>query len=432
MPATFTWTDASVRQALGLPGGDPRVSYAGVSTDTRTLRRGEIFLALRGDRLDGHDFVAEAVSAGCGAVIAQGDPGGCAVPVYRVSDTLKSLGDLALHRRLHSAVPVVGITGSSGKTTVKDLALGALAGSHSAHGTTANLNNRVGTPLTILSMPRTATALVLELGTSEPGEIAELARMSRPTIGVVTTVSETHTERLGDLEGVLAEKLDLLRALGGKGAAVVGDEPVELARAARPLHPRLAVAGWSPRADADLRPAGARRNPRRDLALHLAGAPGVAANSGCAQRPQRAAGARRGPSAGRAARPRGGRCLAGRPRLHARRSAAGRRAHPPGRLLQRQRGRRGGSGHHARGHGRRGTPRRGSRYNAGTRRPFADHSPRGARPGPSRGDRPLCADRRLRAGRQAGLRRAHSPRGRRGLPCRPVARAHRPDRTRSS
>lgn len=261
MPATFTWTDASVRQALGLPGGDPRVSYAGVSTDTRTLRRGEIFLALRGDRLDGHDFVAEAVSAGCGAVIAQGDPGGCAVPVYRVADTLKSLGDLALHRRLHSAVPVVGITGSSGKTTVKDLALGALAGSHSAHGTTANLNNRVGTPLTILSMPRTATALVLELGTSEPGEIAELARMSRPTIGVVTTVSETHTERLGDLEGVLAEKLDLLRALGGKGAAVVGDEPAELARAARPLHPRLAVAGWSPRADADLRPAGARRNP---------------------------------------------------------------------------------------------------------------------------------------------------------------------------
>ena len=261
MPATFPWTDASVRRALGLPGGDPETVYEGVSTDTRTLRRGEIFLALRGDRFDGHDFIEQAVSAGCGAVVAEGETGQRAVPVYRVPDTLRSLGDLALHRRRQSAVPVVGITGSSGKTTVKDLTLGALAGSHTAHGTTANLNNRVGTPLTILSMPETATALVLEMGTSEPGEIAELARIARPAIGVVTTVSETHIERLGDLEGVLEEKLDLLRALHGEGAAVIGDHPPELVHAARPLHPRLAVAGWSERADEDLRPGGARRNP---------------------------------------------------------------------------------------------------------------------------------------------------------------------------
>ena len=260
MPAPFHWTDAAVRRALELPDGDSEAGYEGVSTDTRTLRPGELFVALRGDRFDGHDFIAQAVAAGCGGVVGDRGPDDCAVPLYRVPDTLKALGSLALHRRLQTSVPVVGVTGSSGKTTVKELILGALEGSHRAHGTRANRNNRIGTPLTILSMPETATALVLEMGTSEPGEIAELARIARPTVGVVTTVSETHVERLGDLDGVLAEKLDLLRALGGAGAAVVGDEPDVLASEARQVHPRLQVAGWSPRADRDLRPRGARHH----------------------------------------------------------------------------------------------------------------------------------------------------------------------------
>ena len=284
MPATFRWTDARVRRALGLPGGDPASAadparaYEGISTDTRTLRPGDVFVALRGERFDGHDFIARAVRSGCGAVVADHDPGECAVPVYRVPDTLKALGSLALQRRLQSSAPVVGITGSSGKTTVKDLTLGALAATHRAHGTEANLNNRVGTPLTILAMPETANALVLELGTNEPGEIAELARIARPTIGVVTTVSETHIERLGDLGGVLDEKLDLLRPVAAGGmaiaaaspaaaassapaAAIVGDEPAELPPAARKVHPAVSVAGWSRAADPDLRPEAPRRRP---------------------------------------------------------------------------------------------------------------------------------------------------------------------------
>lgn len=284
MPATFRWSDAAVRRALGLPGGDPGAAadpdcaYEGISTDTRTLRRGDVFVALRGERFDGHAFIARAVQSGCGAVVADHDPGERSVPLYRVPDTLKALGDLALHRRLQSAVPVVAITGSSGKTTVKDLALGALAAAHRAHGTEANLNNRVGVPLTILSMPETATALVLELGTNEPGEIAELARIARPAIGVVTTVSETHVERLGDLGGVLSEKLDLLRPIAAGGtaviagstggaatfappAAIVGDEPAELPRLARRVHPDVSVAGWSSAADPDLRPGAPHRRP---------------------------------------------------------------------------------------------------------------------------------------------------------------------------
>ncbi|MDE2804542.1 MAG: UDP-N-acetylmuramoyl-tripeptide--D-alanyl-D-alanine ligase [Gemmatimonadota bacterium] len=255
---TFGWSDASVRRSLGLPGGDPECRYRGVSTDTRTLRHGDVFVALEGPRFDGHEFAPAAVAAGCGAVVASRDPGDLTVPVYRVADTLTALGDLALHRRRRACIPVVGITGSSGKTTVKDLTLGALSATPHPHGTSANDNNRVGTPLTILSMPDRATSLVLEMGTNEPGEIAELARVARPTVGVVTTVSETHVERLRDLSGVLTEKLDLLRAVGPAGTALVGDEPPELAREARRIHPDVAVSGWSDRADGDLRPFDAR------------------------------------------------------------------------------------------------------------------------------------------------------------------------------
>lgn len=257
----FQWSDAGVRGALGLSGeGDPGREYRTVSTDTRSLRPGDLFVALEGDRFDGHDFVEAAVEAGCGGIVAR-RPVEAGVPVYHVSDTLKALGDLARHRRDCAAVPVVGITGSSGKTTVKDLLVGALSSTSAVHGTEANLNNRVGVPRTILSMPEGAAVLVLEMGTNEPGEIAELARVARPTVAVVTTVSETHVERLGNLQGVMSEKLDLVRSLEPGGAAVVGDEPPELARRARELRPGTAVAGWSQGADRGLRPADARSWP---------------------------------------------------------------------------------------------------------------------------------------------------------------------------
>lgn len=253
----FRWSDAGVRAALGLPGpGDAGRIYRAVSTDTRSLSQGDLFVALEGDRFDGHDFVGTAVAAGCGGIVAR-RPVDVAVPLYRVPDTLAALGDLARHRRDHAPVPVVGITGSSGKTTVKDLLVGALSSLPTVHGTPANHNNRIGVPQTILSMPEGATALVLEMGANEPGEIAELARVARPTVAVVTTVSETHVERLRDLEGVMSEKLDLIRSLAPDAVAVVGDEPPELARLARRLRSGTVVAGWSRRADRDLRPADA-------------------------------------------------------------------------------------------------------------------------------------------------------------------------------
>jgi UDP-N-acetylmuramoyl-tripeptide--D-alanyl-D-alanine ligase len=199
--------------------------------------------------------VADATSKGAlGAVVSREPTCEADLRLYPVDDTLVALGALAAHRRRRLNAPVVAITGSSGKTTTKDLTAAALGSTQRVHATKGNFNNRVGMPLTLLAVPEDAEAVVLELGTNEPGEMRALAQVARPDIGVVTTVGESHLEKLGSLDGVLQEKLDLLRGLADGGRCVVGDEPAELADQARAFCPRLRVAGWSERADVDLRP----------------------------------------------------------------------------------------------------------------------------------------------------------------------------------
>jgi UDP-N-acetylmuramoyl-tripeptide--D-alanyl-D-alanine ligase len=253
----FIWTDVAVRQALGLrlDLADPHVSYSGVSTDSRTVLAGELYVALVGDRFDGHDFVAHALSNGaCGAVVSHPFAGDEIARIYPVDDTLLALGRLASFRRNRLSAPVVGITGSAGKTTTKEMTAAALRSTLRVHATKGNLNNRIGMPLTLLDAPSDAEAVVLEMGTNEPGEIRALARIARPDVAVITTVGESHLEKLGSFEGVLEEKLDLLRHLAEGGRCIVGDEPAALAERARVLCPRVRVVGWSDRADAVDRP----------------------------------------------------------------------------------------------------------------------------------------------------------------------------------
>ncbi|MDX1495186.1 MAG: UDP-N-acetylmuramoyl-tripeptide--D-alanyl-D-alanine ligase [Longimicrobiales bacterium] len=256
--SAFVWTDERVRRALGLrlQHAEEGVEYAGVSTDSRTVEEGDLYVALVGERYDGHDFVADALSRGAlGAVVSQpaaGDPAN--VRLYPVDDTLVALGRLAHHRRQALSVPVVGITGSSGKTTTKDMAAAALSSTLRVHATKANLNNRIGMPLTVLSVPEDAEALVLEMGTNEPGEIATLAQIARPDVAVITTVGESHLEKLGSLEGVMEEKLQILRHMADAGRCVVGDEPPALPERARKICDRVRVVGWSERADEGSRP----------------------------------------------------------------------------------------------------------------------------------------------------------------------------------
>ncbi len=255
--SAFAWTDAEVRAALGLRTelADEDVRFGAVSTDSRTIGEGDLYVALVGERFDGHDFVADALArGGRGAVISRPVEGHPEARLYPVDDTLGAFGALAAHRRRQITAPVIGITGSSGKTTTKDLTCAALAGTLRVHATQGNFNNRVGMPRTLLSCPDDAQVVVLEMGTNEPGEIAALTTVASPDIGVVTTVGESHLEGLGSIEGVLEEKLDLLRGLAPGGRCVVGDEPASLVEAARELCPRLRVAGWGERADDDLRP----------------------------------------------------------------------------------------------------------------------------------------------------------------------------------
>ena len=255
------WTEADVMAALELAvpvnrgnGSRPEVStFAGVGTDSRTLAEGSLFVALHGENFDGHDFLAEAAEKGARAAVVDHVPED-APPLryYRVPDTLMALGRLGRYHRRELDARVAAITGTNGKTTTKEMARAVLATRYATHATSGNLNNLIGAPLTLLDAREGAEAVVVEIGTNTPGEIARLAELVEPQVGIITGVAEGHLEGFGTLEGVLREKTSLLSRLRG-GPALVADEPASLAERARSLTRRVRVAGWTDRADADLR-----------------------------------------------------------------------------------------------------------------------------------------------------------------------------------
>ena len=244
------WTSARVADVLGT--AEPaRATYAGVSTDTRQLAPGELFVALAGERFDAHAFLSQARDNGAGAaVVRRGTPRVDGLPLFEVADTLEALGALARARRrqLPPGSPVVAVTGSSGKTSTKELIRAVLATMYRVHATSGNLNNLVGVPLTLLGAPAEAEALVVEAGASVPGEIPRLRAVIEPTIAVITNVGYAHVEGFGSLARVMQEKLALA---DGVRVAVVGTDPPELAVEAR-RRARTVVAGTGP--GAELRP----------------------------------------------------------------------------------------------------------------------------------------------------------------------------------
>ena len=250
----MTWTDAAVREALGLQGGSD-VSYPSISTDSRKIEPGALFVALKGERFDAHDFLNDVAARGARGAVVHRMPANvpAGLILYEVGDTTEALGMLGRHLRRSLNVKVCAVTGSNGKTTTKEILRAMLSARYRVHATTGNLNNLIGTPLTLLATPDDTEVIVAELGTSAPGEIAQLAKIVEADSAVVTAISEEHLEGLGDLRGVLEEEIALLPSLPGDGLAVVADEPPELAAAARTKASRVAVAGWSDRADAELR-----------------------------------------------------------------------------------------------------------------------------------------------------------------------------------
>ncbi|MEX2156063.1 MAG: UDP-N-acetylmuramoyl-tripeptide--D-alanyl-D-alanine ligase [Gemmatimonadales bacterium] len=219
-----TWTSAEVGEALGVPP-PAHLTFDGVSTDTRHLTPASLFVALKGERFDAHDFLSQAQAQGAtAAVVRRGTPSVDGLPFFEVDDTLTALGLLARARRrlLPNGSPVVAITGSTGKTSTKEMIRAALASRYRVHATEGNRNNLVGVPLTILDAPDDTEALVVEAGASIPGEIAKLREIIEPTIAVITNIGYAHVEGFGSLEGVMAEKLSLL---DGVPVAVIGSGP---------------------------------------------------------------------------------------------------------------------------------------------------------------------------------------------------------------
>jgi UDP-N-acetylmuramoyl-tripeptide--D-alanyl-D-alanine ligase len=256
--SAFSWTAETVCRLLGCQSApeDADLTFETVSTDTRSLGAGSLFVALVGERFDAHDFLGAAADAGArGALVSRiPDDAPRGIRYFVVADTLVALGDLARHRRRSLAARVIAVAGSNGKTTTKDLLRAALATRFRVHATQGNLNNRIGLPLTLLATPADAEILVLEMGTDEPGEIRELCRIAEPDLGTITSIGEEHLEKLGDLRGVLDEETELLKHLPDDAVAVVAEEPRELPERSREIlgADRVRIAGFGE--DADLHP----------------------------------------------------------------------------------------------------------------------------------------------------------------------------------
>ncbi|MDX1593624.1 MAG: UDP-N-acetylmuramoyl-tripeptide--D-alanyl-D-alanine ligase [Gammaproteobacteria bacterium] len=206
-----------------LQGAGP--GFRGVSTDSRSVRAGSLFVALRGERFDGHDHVGAAFAGGAVAALVERDVPGHG-PLLRVDDTVAALGRLAAGWRARFDLPLIGITGSTGKTTVKEMAATMLGRGGPVLATRGNLNNHIGLPLTLLELGPSHRAAVIEMGANHTGEIAYLTGLARPTVGVVTNAGPVHLEGFGTVAGVARGKGELFAGLAATGTAVINvDDP---------------------------------------------------------------------------------------------------------------------------------------------------------------------------------------------------------------
>lgn len=215
------------------PGAVPseRLSATGYTFDTRNLAAGDLFFALKGERRDGHAFIADAHARGAVGAIVQRRVGGVPEGFVQiiVPSPLDALQRIAGYVRNDFDIPVVAIGGSNGKTTTKDMLAWILTGSIRVRKSPGNFNNHIGVPFSILALEETDEALIVEVGSNHQGEIRKLCDIARPTIGIVTNVGTAHIGHFGSVEAIASEKTDILRSLGPAGQGVINaDDPVLL------------------------------------------------------------------------------------------------------------------------------------------------------------------------------------------------------------
>ena len=227
----------SAEEILKATGGAPLRgghgwSCRGVSTDTRTLAAGNLFIALAGENFDGHSCLTKAAERGAAGLLIRADATKKLaaapedLPAIGVPDTLRALGDIASDWRRRFPVPLVAITGSSGKTTTKEMVATIAARARNILKTEGNLNNRIGLPLTLLKLREEHELVIVEMGTNSPGEIATLAAIAGPDVGLITNIGPAHLEGLGSLEAIREEKGSLFEVMSGQGTAILNhDDP---------------------------------------------------------------------------------------------------------------------------------------------------------------------------------------------------------------
>lgn len=215
----------AVARAIGgtLHGGD--VDFDGVTQDTRTLARGDLYVALSGENFDGHDFVRRAANLGAAAALVERHID-CALPQVEVADSLAGLQAMAAAHRQQLATPAIAVTGSNGKTTVKQMLASIFEQAGAVLATQGNLNNHIGVPLTLMRLRDKHHFAVIEMGANHIGEIAALCEIAKPNIGIVTQASGAHLEGFGSLQGIVEAKGELFSGLADDGIAIINaDDP---------------------------------------------------------------------------------------------------------------------------------------------------------------------------------------------------------------
>jgi UDP-N-acetylmuramoyl-tripeptide--D-alanyl-D-alanine ligase len=225
-----SWLESRQQQVSVVGAADAgNAVVSGLTTDSRAVVAGNLFVALRGERFDAHDFLDQVVAQGAGALVVERAPANSSVPALVVADTRSALGAIANGWRRQFSLPLIAVTGSNGKTTVKEMIAAILAAAFGADGylsTRGNLNNEIGVPLTLQRLDAAHQAAVVELGMNHPGEIALLAAIAEPTVGLVNNAQREHQEFMASVEAVAKENGAVINALPAHGVAVFpADDP---------------------------------------------------------------------------------------------------------------------------------------------------------------------------------------------------------------
>ena len=216
----FNMTVHSVASALGFEYKGDDISLTGVSTDTRNIKAGELFIALRGPNFDGHQFIEKAIAGGAVAIVAEQEVNH-QIPCFVVDNSRHALGRLASAWRQQFDIPVIAVTGSNGKTTVKEMLASIFAQEGMPLSTKGNFNNDIGVPLTLFRLDKSNTSAIIEMGANHSGEIEHLTALAKPTVALVNNAAEAHLEGFGSLQGVAEAKGEIYSGLGTDGVAVI-------------------------------------------------------------------------------------------------------------------------------------------------------------------------------------------------------------------